>query len=232
MTSKLKRDPKYISSLVEIKGDKIYCKERCIIEYPAYYHDKEMGLEGEETKFFGVFALIVGDKYSVSCIPTICESEPVDIGEVERDGVLYRQLMFGKGDVIISSKKVLALSLKAYNFFESFFMRGNVPWFVEYEDLEKCMTNLLVYADSGVGRNLIANELLTSFASRSGLDKDIFYRQVGGKGELEYVSLMDSRFSIKSSTSRLAGGYFDQNLTSALIDPSKRDTKLDTHMRG
>lgn len=226
----LKRDPSFISKLVEIKGDKIYCKERCIIEYPVYYNNKEMGLEGEETQFYGIFALIVGDRYSVSVIPTMCVTEPVDIGEIDRDGVLYRQLHFGKGDCIISSKKVLALSLKAYNFFESYFMRGNVPWYVGYHDLVKCMDNLLVYADSGIGGNLLSNELLVSYVTRSVHDKDVYYRQLGGQGELSHVGLFNIH-SLRGPVRLLAGGYMNDAITSALVRPSSKDTKLELHMK-
>lgn len=228
----LKRDPKYISSLIEMKGESIYCKERCIIEYPSYYNDKGMADESEEVQLYGIFAIIVGDKYSVSTIPTICVSEPIDISEVERDGVKYRQLRFGKGDPIIKSRKVLTISLKAYNFIESFFMRSNIPWYIEYLDLVKCMDNLVKYADSGVGDNMLANELMTSFVSRSPKDKNIFYRQVGSVGEIEYVDIMNLYYSVKSTTNRLAGGYMNNSITSALVNPSTRDTKLDLHMKG
>lgn len=228
----LKRDPKYIKSLVEIKDGKIYCKEKCIIEYPSWYEDKGLGGSFEEVSMYGIFAIIVGDKYSVSVIPTICTSNPIMVSEIEREGVTYKQLMFGKGDCIISNSTVVNYSLKSYDFFEAFFMRAKVPWYVEYEDLVKSMDNLVKYAASEVGGSLVANELVTSFVTRSIKDKSVYYRQVGGMGEFAYADLMNVYHSAIGTINKLAGNYLTNGITSALVQQNTGETKLEKHMRG
>lgn len=228
----LKRDPKYIQSLIEVKGDKIFCKEKCIIEYPAWYDEKGMGESREEVSMYGIFAIIVGDKYSVSTIPTICTSSPIVVTEIERGGVIYKQLRFGKGDCIINDRKVVSYTLKAYNFFESFFMRAKIPWFIEYEDLVKCMDNLTKYAASEVGGSAITNELVCSFVSRSAKDKSVYYRQVGGSGDVSFVDLMNVYHSTVGVVNKLAGGYFNNALTSALVQKNEGNTKIELHMKG
>ena len=228
----LKRDPKYIKSLVEFKDGKIYCKEKCIIEYPAWYEDKDLGESREQVSVYGIFAIIVGDKYSVSVIPTLCTSNPVMVTEIDREGVIYKQLMFGKGDCIISNTTVANYSLKSYNFFEAFFMRAKIPWYVEYEDLAKSMDNLVKYAASEVGGSLVANELITSHITRSLKDKNVYYRQIGGTGESAYVDLMNVYYSAIGTVNKLGGNYFSNSLVSALVQENTGETKLERHMKG
>lgn len=228
----LKRDPKYIQSLITTKGEKIYCKEKCIIEYPAWYENKGMGGSGEEVSLYGIFTIIVGDKYSVSLIPTLMTSSPIDVSEIERDGVVYKQLKFGNGDPIINNKRVVKYVLKTYDFFETFFMRAKIPWFIEYEDLVSCMDNLVKYAGSDVGKSFVANELITSFVSRSARDKGVYYRQVDGTGEISYVDLMNVYHSVTSTVGKLAGNYLQDSIVSALVQKNEGETKLEKHMRG
>lgn len=228
----LRRDAKYISGLIEVKQGKIYCSEKCTIEYPAWYEDKGLAETGEELNVYGIFAIIVGERYSVSVIPTLCNISPIAVSEIERDGVLYKQLLFGKGDCIVNNSQVVSYTLKAYEFFESFFMRAKIPWFIDYKDLVRCMDNLVKYADSQVGESLIANELVTSFVTRSNKDKGVYYRQVGGSGELAYTDLMNVYNSAIGTVNKLAGNYFGNAITSALVQENKGNTKLELHMRG
>lgn len=228
----LTRDPKAISKLITIANGKITCSEKSIIEFPKWYLDKELADEREVMSFYGIFAIIVGDKYSVSVIPTMCTSNPISTQEVERNGEIYLQLLFGKGDVIISNSTVVNSPLKAYNFIESYFLRANVPWYIDYETLSKCMDNLVKYGGSAVGESNIANELVTSFVARPKENKDIFYRQVGGKGPVTFVDLMNVYYSARSTVTKIAGSYFERGITSALVQKETEGTKLEQHMKG
>lgn len=227
----LTRDPAYVKSQLFYKGNAIHCKEKAIIEYPVWYEDKELAKNKETVSFYGIAAIIVGDKYSVVLIPTMLVSSPIAVGEVERNGEKYRQLLFGKGDCIINSKTVVQYPLLSYTLFENFYMRTKEPWFVEYEDLVKIMDNLVPFAGSNVGDNFIANELITSFITRSAEDKKKFYREVGGKGKYVYVDLMNVYHSAIGTVNKLAGNYFSNAVTSAIVQKNKGETKLERHLR-
>lgn len=212
----LKRDASFIRGLVTEKDGKFYCKESCVIEFPRWYFDRGMAEINESISYYGIFALIVGDRYSVSVIPTQIVSDPVVVREIDRDGVVYTQLYFGKGDCIIKSKRVLMLNLLAYNLFEGFYVRSRVPWYMGYDDLVKSMDGLVGYAGSGVGRNLIANELLTSFVARSSKDKKVYFRQSGGG--LEFINLLSPYYGTIGVVNKLGGSYFSENITSVLVE--------------
>ena len=228
--TKLKRDAKGIQSLIYIKDGKYYCKEKCTIEYPAWYEDRSLGEQGEEIKYYGIAAIIVGERYCVSVVPTLCSSSPVSVSEIERDGTVYKQLNFGKDDPIINNINVVKHTLKSYEFFEGFFMRARIPWFMEYEDIVKSLDNLVKYGGSNVGGSLIANEILTSFITRPVKDKSSYYRQVGG--DYVYVDLMNVYHSAIGTVNKLAGNYFSNAITSTLVQENTGETKLERHMKG
>ena len=70
------RDPEYIKKQLYYKEEKIYCREKAIIEYPAWYEDKGLASNQEVVSFYGIACIIIGDKYSVMTIPTFCISSP------------------------------------------------------------------------------------------------------------------------------------------------------------
>lgn len=226
----LKRDPQFIGSQLYREGDKLYCKDKCIIEFPKWYEDKELATIQDTVYFYGIFAILIGDKYSVSVIPTMCQTTPIMIKEIERDGVVYNQFIYGKDDCILNNLNVVKTELLSYNFFETFYMYARAPWFIEYEDLVRLMDNLPVYANSNVGGNFISNELTTSFITRSKADKKVFFRQDGSKGS-EYVDLMNVYFSALSTTNKIAGNYFMESMTSAIVQPEAKTTKLEDLVR-
>lgn len=227
-----KRDPEYVSSKIFKKDDKIFCSENCIIEYPAWYEEKGLGTSQDVVSYYGIVAIILGERYAVSVIPTLCNSSPVAIGEVEREGVVYKQLMFGKGDCIINSSKVVKVDILSYNFFETFYMRARVPWYVGYEDLVKVMDRMSKYSGSGLGGDPIASEVTTSFITRRVDDKLKFYRETGGKGEYVYVDLMNVYYSAFGAVNSIVGNYLKDGIVSSLVQRSKTDTKLEKHLRG
>lgn len=225
------RDPEYIKSQLFLKGSAIHCKEKAIIEYPVWYEDKGFAKNKEVVSFYGIAAIIVGNKYSVMPIPTLFMSSPIAVSEVERDGEKYRQLLFGKGDCIVNNKTVVNHTLLSYTLFENFYMRTKEPWYVEYEDLVRIMDNLVGFAGSKVGDNFIANELVTSFITRAKNDKKKFYREVGGKGEYVFVDLMNVYYSAIGTVNKIAGNYFGNAVTSSLVQKNTGETKLERHLR-
>lgn len=226
------RDPVFVNNKLYVKGEGIYCKEKIIIEYPAWYEEKGLGSSQEVISFYGIAALIIGDKYGVMRIPTFCLSSPIAVGEVERYGEIYKQLLFGKDDCIVNNKMVVKHTIESYNLFETFFMRAREPWYVEYEDLVKIMDNLVMYAGSNVGGNMIANELVTSFITRSKEDKTKFFRELGGKGSYEFVDLMNVYYSPIGTVNKISGNRMGDSIVSALVQENKGETKLERHMRG
>ncbi len=225
----MKRDAEFIKSQLYVKNGKIYTKSKTIIEFPKWMQDKKLADLKETSYVYGIFTIIIGEKYSVSTIPTLCSTIPVMTQEVEKQGETYVQLVYGKDDCLFDNVKVVKEELLSYNFFEAFFMYAKIPWYIEYVDLLRIMDNLPKYAKSRVGENHLSNELLVGFITRLKKDKTQFYRQ--GSGEYEYVDLMSPYYSMTSTTAKISGGYFQQGLTSAIVQKEKSPTKLETLVR-
>lgn len=226
----MKRDKDFIQSQIYIKDGKIYTKEKTIIEFPKWYENKELLDIQDVTYLYGVFAIIIGDKYSVSVIPTLINTTPIIIREVERENGTYIQFVYGKDDVLIDNTTIAKKDLLSYNIFENLFIYAKTPWFIEYEDLIKILDNIYPYSNSNLGNNFVATELVTSFIARTKKDKTVFLRQ-DPNAQADYVDLTNVYFSALSTLNKVAGNYFTEGLTSALVQKEKEPTKLENLVR-
>ena len=224
------RDPKFIASHVSVKDDAVYTDTLTAIEFPKWYADRGMFASSEVTFVYGIFAIVIGDKYSLSRIPTVLNTSPVSIVEVERDDQVYTQLLYGKGSKMLDSTKAIMHSYMAYDFFDTYFMQAKVPWFMGKDDLAFILDNTVKYAGTSLGSIEANNELLTSFITRSSKDKTVFYRN-NPVGQPSYVDLMDVRYSSLTTTNKLAGNYFNESLVSALVQKESKPTTLENHVR-
>ena len=76
---------------------------------------------------------------------------------------------------------------------------------------------------------MISNELVTSFIARDESNKKSFFRQKQNK--LVFIDLMSPYYSSLSGINTLAGNYFTQSLTSAIVQPKSQATKLESLVR-
>ena len=226
----LKRDKDYVRSTITKKDDGYYTTKKTIIEFPKWYETKGLYEISDNTFVYGIFAMIVDDKYSVARIPTVINTTPLMVKEVERDGEVYIQLIYGPGDRIINGEKVLMQPFLSYEYFNGFYMLAKVPWFIDYEDLVFTMDNTTKYAGNNLGSNTVGNEVLATFISRQQENKHAFFR-TDPKGKPYFVGLMDVRFSALSTINKQAGNYPEESLVSALINKEKKPTTLENHVR-
>lgn len=224
----MKRNSAYIRERIAKKGSQVITQERCIIEFPDWYLTKELSVFGAVSAVYGVFAIIMGDNYTTSTIPTLIETKPIMINKIKRDDEVYVQLHYNKGDVLIENEKLLQKDVMGYTLFESFYMYAKVPWFVNYEDGVKILDNMPRYSGSGVGRNPIANEVLISFLTRLKEDKSRFHRQHPDK-PYAFIDLMDVFYGVSTVTNKIAGNYFKPSLVSAIVKKDKQTSKLEQH---
>lgn len=226
----MKRDKDAIEKKLKVVGNKVFTTEKTIIEFPAWYESKKFVSVEDVTYVYGIFAIIIGDTYSVSRIPTMIPTNPIMINEIDRDGETYIQYIYGKDDCLIENTTVLRHKLLSYTYFEAYFMYARIPWFVEYEDLLRITDNLPEYANSDAGGNFIANELITSFVTRSSANKETFYRQVQ-KGDYTYIDMMNVYYSALNTLNKIGGNRFNEGIVSALVQKETSPTQLENIVR-
>lgn len=226
----LTRDKDYIKSKLYIKNDKIYTKEKTIIEIPKWYQDKDLLEIADKTYIYGLFAMIIDNKYSVSIVPTLISTVPITVTEVIKDNVEYINFIYGPDDPIIDNTRIVKHDLLSYNLFESFYLQSRIPWFVEYDDLIKIMDNLKKYANSNLGSNYIATELVTSYITRIKENKSMFYRQ-DTKKDYTFIDLMNVYYAATSTLNKLSGAYFTESLVSAIVQKEETPSRLENLVR-
>ena len=226
----LKRDPAYVSARIILKDSAYYTKEAVILEFPKWYEDKGLYDISTSTYLYGIFAIIMGDKYAVSAIPTIFATDPIMVTEVDKEGIAYLQLHYAAGDKVLNSNQVIQHELLSYTFFEAYFMQAKVPWFMDYDDICKAMDHMPGYAASSLGASHISNEVVCSFIARQAKDMLSFHRQ-NTQTPMTYVDLMDVRYSTLSPLSKIAGNYFEEALVSALTQKATKTTDIENIVR-
>lgn len=226
----LVRDKNYIESKIYVKDNKIYTKEKAIIEIPKWYQDKNFLEISDKTYIYGVFALIIDNKYSVSIMPTLVQTIPITVTEVVKDDVEYINFIYGKDDPIIDNTRIVKHDTLSYNLFENFFLQSRIPWFVEYEDLIRIMDNVKEYANTNLGSNYIASELVTSYIARLKEDKSLFYRQ-NTKKDYIFIDLMNVYYAVNTTLNKLSGSYFNEALVSAIVQKEKEPSRLENIVR-
>lgn len=227
-----KHDPEFIEKNIKIKGGVIYTEKRASIEFPKWYVDKKLADFGEDTTFFGICCIVIEGKYSLVTIPTMLRSNPINLDEVNRDNMDFIVLEFGPGDPIIKTTSVIQETLLSYDFYNNFLLRSKVPWFIQYEDLNKIMNNLPYYAGSRVGDSPITNETTVAFVARDPDDPYTFYRQSKKKKKPIFMDMMNVHYSVRNTVDRFTGGYFDDATVAVIMSDPKEPTDIEKHLKG
>jgi hypothetical protein len=224
------RNKDTIRSHITLKDKQYITDTATIIEFPKRYLDKDLVTIGTKTYVYGIFAIIIGDTYSVSIIPSFIETSPLLVKEIVRDGIEYIQFHYGKNMVIIENDSVIRNKIYSYNIVEEFYLKGNVPWYIEYNDLNLIFSNLKYYADSDIGNSKLTNEVITSYITRDIKDKHVYHR-LSNRKEYCYIALDDIYYATLGTINKLSGSYFDKGLVSALVQPEKSPTQLEKIIR-
>ena len=222
----MKRDKKFISENLIIKDNKILTKVTTIIEFPKRFLDTDLAVIDKRTYVYVIFAINIGEKYSVSVIPAYIESKHLFIKESVKDGTEYVQFYYGPNMTLIESTEIIRNKVLTYNILNEFYLKSNIPWYIEYTDLNSILGNMKTYADSDIGASSLTNEIITSYITRNYNDKKIYHRlKIDEK--YEYVSLDDLQYAAIGTLNKIAGAYFREGLTSALVIKEKSPTKLE-----
>lgn len=235
----MKRNPNYIiSNLFETKEHTLLTRKECIIQFPKRYVERKMADIGVGTFVFGFLIIIMEDQYSVMTVPSLFKTNPSRISTVTIDEVEYYNFHYAAGGVVFENTQVVKKDALIYNMMEEFILKGNVPWYLSYEDLAKAFDKAKAYAGSDVAKNYAILEAITAFLSRSKKDRTIQYRhsvntlQEVQKSPPDYIGLYGNVFYAAPGTvNKLAGSYFQDAIVSALVQPSDNINHVEQILR-
>lgn len=235
----VKRNPAAIQSyLQETKSGSVITKRDCIIQFPKRLVDRDLAEIGSETYVFGIFAIIIGNEYAISTIPSMIRTNPSRIDEREIKGDFYYNFYYEGGDVIIENINLIRKDTLIYNLTEEFFLKGNIPWYIGYEDLGRIYDKAKEFADSNVAQNYATMEAMAACISRAPHDRSVQYRHfIKSKKDIDsnnptYIGLYGNVFYAAPGTvNKLAGSYFQDAVVSALVQPSTKSSHVETLLR-
>lgn len=234
----LKRNPLLIKSIFYTQNDAVFCKKKCKIQIPKRYIDIGLGKIDDDIQILGCFAIILepSNEYAVFNINGLVNIKPESTSLVKVGEDDYYEFHFDVGSIFISSTDILQLDTLIYEILNEFFLKGKVPWFIEYEDLGKIFSTAKHYAGSAMGDYLITIEILTSIVGKYTKDKTKYIRSniskySDVKNNVSFIRLTDVAYSVHSTINKLVGPYFNESITSALTNETKSIEKIEEVLR-
>lgn len=217
-------------AVIAVKPVKVYI--------PARYKQSDMAVFETEKTFVGICALVVEDKYyAVSCVTSFMRTEPATINNVTIDDNEYIEMSYEPGDKIITNINLVVVDSLLYRIYDEFIAKGRVPWFLGYEDIGNLFVNSGYYNGVTIGSNPQIFEMIVAAICRAPDSIRNHYRQkVLSKEELKtnppvIVPLRAVSMGATNAIAKLMGPYFDDNVTSTLVNPGERVERVERLLR-
>ena len=162
---------------------------------------------------------------------------PTSTLRIKIDGTDYIEFVFNPGDTLTPSTQLVKTDTLVFRIYDEIISKGNVPWYLGYNDLGRIFDTARYHAGANIGTNSEVTELIMSLISRNKKDRTKYYRTVINKLEdLEttppaFIPLRSVIFGATNTTNKLAGNYFDIGLKSALVSPAERTERIEELLR-
>jgi len=221
--SKYKRNPAKVQSKLYRKGETVYAKEDLRILLPDRYNNAKLATFGVTIDTILIFAIITDDGfYGVLNRPTRVAISPEEIEKVDIGGKIYNLIHIHKDSPVIMSETVITDANIVHNVLEEFYTRGNMPVFMDYDDVVDIFIYSQSYARSKLAPEITRFEILASLIARDQNDKTKEYRYTDMKKPPTYIGILDVFFAFDDTFSKVAGGYFRRGLATAIVKKSNK----------
>ena len=228
-----KYKPGIVDELVAIKNDTTVPIKDFKIMFPSRYVNINVAKLGTTTNVISVYAMIdENNNYCVVNAPILIQVMPVMSYEVYVDSVSYTVLEFEKGGLFMTTNTLVKSSDFTYDLFSEFFLKGNVPWYLNVDMLASIYLESGKYLGNSIGKYTKGFEILTSVIARDRSDKSKLYRYSLKTQKdinnipVNYIGLGDKYYSYNNTASKLVGSYLKKGIVSSLVTPEKKTTNI------
>ncbi len=226
----LKRDKtKILVNLKETPNGSIITLKDCIVQFPSRFINRNLGEINVGVEIYGLFIIIMDENYSLANFTSKVILNSNIIEYVMIDDVEYINVYFKANDVMIINTSIVKDDKIIFDILDEVILKGNIPWYVTYEDLLKMLDTTKEYAGMNI-TNLTGTEILTSMCARCFKNKNKYYR-LCQDDKVYYIGLRDVFYSATSTLTKLSGSYFKDGVISALLTPTKTMSELEKAVR-
>lgn len=235
--NKAVRNPKKIMDKVKVNGDITTALDDLYIIFPERYINRKLAYIDSEINVLSCYVLM-DNKYNYAVVnaPIMQVVTPSNINTVDINDDKYKILEFQKDGVIIPNNTCVVRNEFLYDIFDEFFIKGNIPWYLSYEDISNIFEKAQTYANSNIGNNPLIFEILTSVISRSPKNKKVYIRHIvteSTKGKIipNYVGLNNPYYSFDNTGAKLIGSRFTAGLNVAIVEPETKTSATSDILR-
>ena len=229
--------PGVLAQLKETTSGQLVTMAPCHIQIPHRFEERGLASLGSEIYIYGVYSLIIDTLYAVSNMTAMIRIEPAKTVIETIDGVPYYDFHFDAGQVIIPNLSVIQRDQLIFNILEELIIKGNVPWYMAYQDLGRLFDTAQEYAGSLVGEMPEVIELVASLIARQPADRKLYYRLALEKPEdlktrlPDYIPLTSVFYAATNTLNKLAGSYFSEGVVGALVTQTEEVERLESILR-
>ena len=236
---KLIRNPEAIKGQLKKQADNsLITNKGCKIYIPARFAERNLADLGVDNYIVGMFAMTVDDTYYSFCnINALIQITPDAINKVNIEGEDYFEFVFMKGSTVIKNTFLIMNDVLVFRIYDEFMSKGNIPWYMSYEDSGKMFETAGKHGGTSVGSNPEVVEMLIATIFRDAKDRNIALRTIINTREdlktkkFVTIPLRSVAYAASNTTNKLAGSYFSVGLTSALVNPTERTEKIEAILR-
>lgn len=233
------RNPDIIKEQLVVKPDKtVFTKKGCKIYIPSRFKERNLADLGHENYILGMFAMIVDDKYYSFCnVNALIQISPDSINTVKINEIDYLEFVFTPNSQVIANTLLVAKDVLLFRIYDEFISKGNIPWYMNYEDAGKMFSTASKYAGVNIDKNPEVIEMIIATIFRDSQDRNISLRtKLNSKNDLKTIPystipLRSVAYAASNTTNKLAGAYFSVGLTSALVNPTERTERIEAILR-
>lgn len=232
--------PKVHAAFKELPDGRTIAVAPVKIYIPQRYEERGLADVGTRTHILGIHAITVEDKYyGVLLLDATVEICPSQTNRIKMDGDDYLEFVFAAGDTIYPVNSVVCNDTLVYEIFDETFAKGNIPWYLDVEDLSRLFDTAESHAGAPIGREPEIIHLIVSTIARAKEDRTRFWRTTVDKiSDLSdpqkkpvFIPLSSVRYAATNTMTKLGGSYFGQGVVSALIHPAQRTERLEKLLR-
>lgn len=226
--TKLKRNSVAIDKKITVKNKLTIANKKLSILIPEKYVQSGLAFITDTIKTVSVYAILdTEDNYSVINIPISTVLTPSSIENIDINGDTYIMAIYEEGDSLFTTNDLVEDDGLLYSMFNYFIMGGNIPFYMEYEDLGDLMVKSKEYTGRDIGSNPITLEILSSILARDPDQQDLYYRLSKMTKSPVYKGLNNQFHVFDNTTSKLVGSYFSDGVVTSLVDKSLESTNIE-----